>query len=263
MRCVILHVCICIAIALGFSESDEIFTAFVRLTEKFQEEFKKFNINFHTVMKWCKAYSSQCGASLSLTVSSMDELFEIIETKLPYHNVLNLKFLRFLARLSKIDCLIESVKNYEKAFSSVKLSELCLSMVGMIEDIQVLKKKKDCAELTIKLKEKDLTLAQLDGLFAEIVEKILYLHTGVVLPQWAKEGCVCIYSLIPSFLVEDAYHSACLNIELFSKLNLVSVTIGNYSVKFVSDTNGSKCMYACMYVCISKHQHIYVLGVFL
>ena len=239
-----LHVYLCIAVALGFSESDEIYPAFMRLTEKCQEEFEKFDINVNTVKKWCRAYCSQCGASLSLTVTTMDELFGIIETNLPYHNILNLKFLRYLAKLSKIDCLVESIKNYEKAFSSVKLSELCLSMVGMIEDIQVTKKKKDCAELTTKLKEKDLTIAQLDGLFAEIVEKILYLRTGVVLPQWAKEGCVCISSLIPSFLVEHAYHSACLNIELFPSLNLISMTIGNYSVKLV---DGSKCMHVRMY----------------
>ena len=38
------------------------------------------------------------------------------------------------------------------------------------------KKKKDCAELTTKLKKKDLTLAQLGDLLAEIVENPLSSH---------------------------------------------------------------------------------------
>ena len=231
-----------VATPLEFSEDDEIFIAFLRLTEKFQEEFKGSSVNVNAVKRWCGAYCSQHGASLSLNVSSMDELFEIIETKLPHHNILNLKFLQMLAKVSKLDCLIKSVENYKIAFSSVKLSKLALSTVGMIKEIQIIKEDKNCTELVTKLKKSDLTFGQLDGLFAEIAEKILYLHTGVVLPQWAENGCVCIKWLIPSFLVEYAYHSACLNTDLFSDLDIISIIIGNYSVKLVDDADGSKFM---------------------
>ena len=229
------------ATPLEFSETDDhMFIAFLRLTEKFQEEFEKAGVNVNTVKRWCKAYCSQYGASLSLTAPSMDELFEIIETKLPYHNILNLHFLQMLAKVSQLDCLIKSVDNYKKAFSSVKLSKLALITAGMIKEIKVIKEDKNCTELVTKLKKSDLTFGQLDGLFAEIAEKILYLHTGVVLPQWAEDGCVCIRWLIPSFLVEYAYHSACLNIGQFPKMNLISIVIGNYSVKLVGDSDWSK-----------------------
>ena len=249
----------CLATPLEFSESDEMFTEFLRLTEKFQEEFEVAGVDVHRVTRWCKHYCIQCGASLSLTVSSMDELFEIIETKLPYHNILNLTFLQRLAKVSKIDCLITSVENYKNAFSSVKLSTLALKAAGMIKEIQVIKQNRNCSELVTKLKNSDLTLGQFDGLFADIVEKVLYLHTGVVLPQWAEDGCVCIRSLIPSFLVEYAYHSACLNIGLFCNLGLISITTGKYSVMLVSDTSKSKLnlhMYVIhTYVCLSMHTH--------
>ena len=237
------------ATPLEFSESDEIFIAFLRLTEKFQEEFVNHCLNVNKVVRWCKAYCSQYGASLTVTVSSMDELFEIIETKLPYHNILNLKFLETLAQVSSIQCLVTSVDNYKKAFSSVKLSKLAFNAVGMINKIQVMIEDKNCAELVIKLKNSDLTFGQLDGLFAEIVEKILYLRTGAVLPQWVEDGCICIRCLIPSFLIEYAYHSACLNIGLFPDLGLVSITIGNYSITLVSDANQRKFyLYVCIYV---------------
>ena len=230
-----------LATPLEFSVTDDhMFIAFLRLTEKFQEEFEKAEVNVNNVKRWCKAYCSQYGASLSLTASSMDELFEIIETKLPYHNILNLHFLQMLAKVSKLDCLIKSVDNYKKAFSSVKLSKLALITAGMIKEIKVIKEDENCTELVTKLKKSDLTFGQLDGLFAEIAEKILYLHTGVVLPQWAEDGCVRIRWLIPSFLVEYAYHSACLNVGLFPNMNLISVVIGNYSVKLVGDADWSE-----------------------
>ena len=227
---------VCLATPLEFSENDEMFTEFLRLTEKFQEEFEKAGKDVKKVTTWCKRYCNQYGASLSLTVSSMDELFEIIETKLPYHNILNLRFLQRLAKLSKVDCLITSVENYKKAFSSVKLRTLVLKAVGMINEIQVIKQNKNCSELVTKLKNSDLTLGQFDGLCANIVERVLYLHTGAVLPQWAEDGCICIRSLIPSFLVEYAYHSACLNIGLFSDLGLISIRTGKYSVTLVNNS---------------------------
>ena len=215
------------------------FAAFTRLTEKFQKEFEKSGINVNTAKRWCSAYDAKCGISLSLTVSSMDELFKIIQTKLPYHNILNLNFLNFVAGVSEIKCLSESVENYRKAFSSVKLSQLPLRM---FDEIKLIKKnkKKSCTKLVTKLKKHDLTFGELDGLFAEIVEKILYLHAGVILPQWAEDGCVCITWLVPSFLVEYAYHSACLNVGLFPGFNLISMEIGNYSVKLIGDGGWSK-----------------------
>jgi len=206
--------------------------AFLKLTDKFLEEFKKAGINVKKVIGWCEYFCNLYGASLTLAVSSMDELFQMIQKKLPYHNFLNPELLQLLADLSEIDCLVESVRNYETTFSSLKLSELTLSMGANIKKIQVTNEiDENCSELVTKLQRKDLTVGQLRGLTAELDEKILYLRFGTTPPQWVEEGCVCIKWLIPSCLVDYAYQSACLNVDLFSEMKLMHLTIGRYTVE--------------------------------
>jgi len=229
-----------IATALEFSQSEKMHIAFIKLTNKFLEEFKKASISVNKVIDWCENLCDLYGASLTLTVSSMDELFKLIRRKLPYHNFLNLELLQLLADLSKMDCLIESVRNYETTFSSSKLNELTLSMGANIKEIQVTNKmNENCSELVTKLQEKDLTFGQLCGLTAELDEKILYLRTGATPPQWVEEGCVCIKWVIPSCLVDYAYHSACLNVDLFSEMKLMHLTIGRYTVEQKEGYSGS------------------------
>jgi len=229
-----------IATALEFSQSQKMHIAFLKLTNKFLKEFKNStDISVNEVIGWCEYYCGLCGASLTLAVSSMDELFQLIQKKLPHHNFLNPELLQLLADLSEIDCLVESVRNYETTFSSLKLSELTLSMGANIKEIQVTKMDKNFSELVTKLQKKDLTVGQLRGLTAELDEKILYLRTGVTPPQWVEEGCVCIKWLIPSCLVDYAYHSACLNVDLFSEMKLIHLTIGRYTVEQKEGYSGS------------------------
>jgi len=213
------------------------YIAFESLTETFLEEFK-CSIKITDVSRWIKRYCQIYGVKTSLVASSMDDIFESI-CALPHHNFLNPSLLSFLAKLSKKHCLIQSVKNYKATFSGLTLKQLTKSMGAMIQKIQVLKEDKNCSELVTKLHNKNVTIAELNDFTIKLENNILYLHTGVVLPQCIEEGCVCIRWIIPSCLVDYAYHSACLSTKMFSELNLLHVSIGRYSVEASNDSVAS------------------------
>ena len=245
-----------IATPLKFSQDDKkMHIEFKRLTFAFLKEFKKLpreEIEIEDIITWCQDYCHQYGMTVTFDVTSLRDLFQLIN-KLPYHNCLNTDLLHHLARCSDIEYLIQSVKNYEEAFSVLKLKELTLEMADQIQEIQVIKKNANCSELVTKLQEKDLTVGQLRGLTAKLDEKILYLQAGVTAPQWIEEGCICIVWLIPSYLVEHAYKSACLNVQRFSELNLLHIKVGRYQVAVKKNTVGvqSKCL--PLYVCIDTN----------
>ena len=244
--CVSMLLRIFVANLLEFTPDQEMFIAFEILTEMFLEEFRRYpSKKIADVSRWCARYCGMCGIKISFTVSSMDDIFQIIST-LPCHNFLNPGLLNFLASLSKNECLMKSVKNYESTFSPVKLKELTKSMGAMIQKIQVYKQNEHCSELVTKLHKKDVTIGELHGFTAQLQNNILALHTGAVLPQCIEEGCICIRWIIPSCLVDYAYHAACLNTKMFSELNLMYVTIGRFTVEAPNDSVIS--MYVDMFV---------------
>ena len=218
------------------------FIAFEVLTDTFLKEFRRCStVKVADVSRWCTKYCKMCGMKMSFAVSSMDDIFQSI-SELPCHNFLNPGLLKFLARLSKTDHLIKSVKNYESTFAPVKLKDLTKSMGAMIQKIQVYKQNENCSELVTKLHKKDVTVSELYGFTAKLNNNVLALHTGVVLPQCIEEGCVCIRWIIPASLVEHSYHSACLNTKLFSELNLMRITIGEYTIEPTNDSVSSMCV---------------------
>ena len=236
----------CIATGLRFSQNkDKMHIAFKKLTFTFLKEFKKLRheeIEIADIIMWCQDYCHQYGMTIKFDVTSLHELFQLFN-RLPYHNCLNTELLHYLAECSNIQYLIQSVKNYEEAFSLLKLKDLTLEMGDLIHEIQVLKKDVNCCELVTKLQEKDLTVGQLHGLTAKLDEKVLYLQAGVTPPQWIEEGCICIVWLIPSFLVEYAYKSACFNVQRFSELNLLYLKVGRYQVAVKKNTVGVQRKY--------------------
>ena len=212
--------------------------AFKKLTEAFFKEFKKMSPeDLNDVIRWCKEYFVQCNADIKFNATSLNELLQLFNI-LPYHNCLNSELLQFIAECSNIQYLIQSVRNYEETFSLLKLRELTLDMGEKIQEVKVIKQGKNCSELVTKLQEKDLTVGQLRGLTAKLDEKVLFLQAGVTLPQWIEEGCICIVWLIPSYLVEHAFNSACFNVNLFSELNLLHLQIGRYKAEVKNNTVG-------------------------
>ena len=219
---------------LQFTSDDKMYIAFEVLTEKFLKEFR-VNAKISDVIQWCERFCQLNELNTNFTVSSMDDLFQCIK-KLPHHNFLNPRLLEFLGELSGNNILIQSVKNYEATFSSLNLRKLMQSMGAMIQKIKVLKEDENCSELVTKLQRKNVTISELDGFTVQLHQKILYLHTGAVLPQCIEEGCVCIRWIIPSCLVDYAFHAACLNMKMFIGLNMMHVTIGRYSVEPLNDS---------------------------
>ncbi|XP_065903620.1 uncharacterized protein [Dysidea avara] len=170
----------------------------------------------------------------------MDDLFQLLR-KLPHHNFLNPGLLKYLAELSKCKYLVQSVKNYEKVFSSVKLNNLIESMGDKIQEIQVLKKNEiimNCDEMIMKLEKEDMTVSELHGFTVKFQQNILYLRVGINLPRCVKKGCICIQWLIPSCLVDYVYHMACLNTKLFAEFNLLHVSVGKYKVELAEHSIG-------------------------
>ena len=230
------------ATALKFSLKDKMHIAFMKLTDAFLKEFKTSSLETITdIVGWFEDYCHQFKIAVpTLDTTSFNRLFQSF-SMLPYHNCLNPELLHHLAERSGIECLIQSVRNYEDVFSYKKLKDLTLDMGEQIQEIKVIKQGENCTKLVTKLREKDLTVGQLHGLTAKLDERILYLKAGVTLPQWIEEGCICIVWLIPSYLVEHTYNSACININLFAELNLLHIRVGRYMVEFKDNIIGKQC----------------------
>jgi len=222
------------------------FIAFDVLTERFLEEFRLLPPSkLGDVIRWCEQYCRSCSMTTSFKASTMDELFQMLR-ELPLHNFLNSGLLKYLAAFSKRKLLIQSVKNYEASFSPVRLNALIEHMADKIQEVQVIKRREiiiNSDEMVTKLEKKDLTVGELRGFTVSFHESVLSLRVGINPPQYIKEGCVCIKWIIPSCLVEYAYHSACMNTELFPGMNLVHVIIGRYKVELSQKFIGST--YSC------------------
>ena len=230
-----------IAVALQFSLEQKMHIAFMKLTDAFVREFSKLPPeSLAEIISWCQEYCSDYNVTVEFNDSSLNDLFQSIKM-LPYHNCLNPELLHCLAERSDIQCLIQSVRNYEKTFAEFKLKNFTLDMGERIQEIKIIKKGENCSELVTKLHEKDLTVGQLRGLTAKLDEKILYLRAGAKLPQWIEEGCICIVWLIPSYLVKHVYNSACLNVKLFPELNLLHLRVGKYMVEVKNKIVRDQC----------------------
>ena len=80
---------------------------------------------YDTVRGWCEQY---CGEHwhneyLNWNVSSFYELFIVLKRS-SYHNPINVGLFKFLANKSGDVFLINSMKNYEKEFSCMKIEDL-------------------------------------------------------------------------------------------------------------------------------------------
>ena len=261
-----LYVFFLIADALKFfPEKEKMHIAFQRLTYMFLKEFKKLppeDLDITDIITCCQNYCYQCNMTVKFDATNLNELFKSFNM-LPYHNCLNPELLHHLAVCSGMHHLEESVRNYEEAFSLLKLKDLTLDMGDQIQEIKVIKQGTNCSELVTKLQEKDLTVGQLRGLTAKLDENILYLRAGVTLPQWITEGCICIVWFIPSYLVEHVYNSACLNVHRFSELSLLHIKVGRYQVEVKNNVVGGQskyhlAIYYLIYAIFGNYAYTYV-----
>ena len=231
----------------NFFKDQDILRSFQKLEKTFKEQFNYCNVDVASVSADIKSYCERYyGTSLpNDAVTTTDDLFIYIR-RLPYHNFLNLEILMQLADCSGIEYLCDLLEEYKRIFFDKKLFEL---FVGKrIREIKVIAADirstiKSCRSNTV-LKE-DITINGLKDFTIEYANQILYLDAGIFIPDCILKGSICIKWLIPLCLADYAYHSACLNTELFSKFKIVSITIGGYQVEPVEGSVGSECNNGC------------------
>ena len=100
-------------------------SAFGTLHSLLSSKFSSNNIWFNDVRGWCNEYVEQhwVGEHFNWNVPSVDKLFDMLKGS-SYYNPLNSGLFKFLADKSGDTFLINSLKNYDKAFSCEKIEDL-------------------------------------------------------------------------------------------------------------------------------------------
>ena len=218
------------------------------MEKTFKEHFNHCNVDVARISADIKSYCERYyGTSLpSDGVTTTDDLFAYIR-QLPYHNFLNLDVLMQLADCSGIEYLCGLIEEYKRIYFDKRLFELfvgrSIRQIQVItpDDTFIIKSRRSNTVL-----REDITINGLRNFTVEYTNQILYLDAGIFIPDCILKGSICIEWLIPLCLADYAYHSACLNTEVFSKFKIVSITIGEYQVKPVEGSVGSECNNACV-----------------
>ena len=214
-----------------FSADQGIKEAYYLLLQKFIEELQKpppCGLTFNEFRGVCIHYTVSHHHETDFTepMSSFDDLISKLSDP-KYCNFLNVGLLRCLAAKNK--CLKASIENYSNTFGHVKIKneirdmEIKVSKAG-IRGMQY-------KQMFIKLIRAGITYGQLENITMEISKNILCIQPHSLIKKLYRKGCVCLGWLIPSCLVDFAYHSTCTNTVLFAQLGIKYIIIGNYKVK--------------------------------
>jgi len=82
-----------------------------------------------------------------------------------------------------------------------------------------------------KLIRKGMTYGQVKEFKVALSHRIIYIQPNSLIVKWYKKGCVCLGWLIPSCLVDVAYHFACTNIAVFAQLGIKHIIIGQHKIQ--------------------------------
>ena len=166
------------------------------------------------------------------SVSSMDDFFSKIAEP-HYCNFLNLSLLKHLAECTENECLKTSVKNYDKTFKNVKIKKV-LKSTGIGYKVKAIRsgiRSKYYEIMFIKLIRKGITYGQVKQIELKLCSGVIHIHPNSLIKKWYRKGSVYLGWLIPSCLVDAAYHSACTNTVVFGQLGMKYLIIGNYIIK--------------------------------
>ena len=205
--------------------------AFQVLLRKFIHELKRpppYGLDFDELRGSCINYceSHHHGTDFTDSVSSMSDLISKLSSP-KYCNFLNIGLLRCLA--TDNECLNTSISNYDNTFKHVKIKNEIKSM-----DIKVTKagpRATQYKRMVVKLIRIGITYGQIKTITVEIAKNVVCIQPHSLIKKWYRKGCVCLGWLIPSCLVDAAYHSACTNTAVFVQLGIKYVVIGNYKIK--------------------------------
>ena len=219
-----------------FSTDQKMKNAFAQLLKKFVTEFSRpppYGPNLSTIKVWCINYCESYHHEQSdfTSVSSMDDLLSKLANPV-YCNFLNLGLLEYLAENVGNECLKTSIRNYDDTFCNVKIKNELDSMVGYkVKAFRSRFRAKQYEVMFMKLIRKGITYGQVKQIKVEISHRIIHVLPNSLIIKWYKRGCVCLGWLIPSCLVNVAYHSACTNTAVFTQLGIKYLIIGNYKIK--------------------------------
>ena len=213
-------------------------SAFGRLIKKFFRELNRpppygeslADMKLQCV-NYCKThYHEECDFISS--ASSMNDLFLKI-AELQHCNFLNLGLLKYLAETTDNECLKISIENYDNAFWNVKIKKE-LKSVGIRYKVKAMRSRFrnwKYEMMFTKLIKKGITYGQVKQIEVKICSGIIHIQPNSLIIKWYRKGCVCLGWLIPSCLVDAAYHSACANTAVFKQLGMKYLIIGNYKIK--------------------------------
>ena len=227
--CYLYYVCV-ESVPIKFSADQGMEEAFHLLLQKFIDELQRpppYGVSFEGLRGSCINYCvSHHHADFIDSVSSMSDLIKKLSNP-KYCNFLNLGLLRCVA--AKNECLITSILNYDNAFSHVKIKNEIKYM-----DIKVTKaglRRKQYEKMFVKLIRTGITYGQVKNVTVEISRNVVCVQSHSFIKTLYRRGCVCLGWLIPSCLVDAAYHSACTNTAVFAQLGIKYIIIGNYKIK--------------------------------
>ena len=243
------------SVPVEFSADQKMKDAFGQLLKKFVAEFNRpppYGPNLSEVKILCINY---CGlyhhesCDFTTSVSSMEDLFSKLANPV-YCNFLNLGLLEYLAENVDNDCLKASIRNYDDTFCNVKIKHELNSMVGYkVKAVRSGFRTKQYEVMFMKLIRKGITYGQIKQIKVAISHRIIHISPNSLIIKWYRRGCVCLGWLIPSCLVDAAYHSTCTNTTVFKQLGIKYLIIGNYKIQppvlINRDTSGNgKCTHS-------------------
>ena len=166
-----------------------------------QEFSNSKDISVTTIGQWCKSFYHD--ENLDLNVSSAKALFASLKSS-SYYTFLNTRLLKHLANKSGLQCLMQSVENYEEKISGLKLQDIP-KKVNIVGEYLT---KEDTESIYLLLQD-EVTLRQLQHIFIPkwIDNETLTLDCGTHLPEFYtlfKVG-VAIYLHSYNLCCHDAY----------------------------------------------------------
>ena len=218
--------------------------AFAQLLVKFVTEFSRPPPDLSQVkvlcINYCELYHHK-SCDFTTSVSSMDDLFSKLANPL-FCNFLNLGLLKHLADNIDNECLKTSIRNYDDTFCNVKIKDELDSMGKYkVKAVRSGFRTKRYQEVFVKLIRKGITYGQVKQIKVAICHRIIHILPHPLITRFYKKGCVFLGWLIPSCLVDAAYHSACTNITVFKQFGIKYIIIGSYKIQppVLTDTDTS------------------------
>ena len=221
-----------------FSSDEKMEKAYGKLIRQFVKEFSlppPYGPSLSEVKVLCINYCEfhhHEKTDFATSLTSMDDLFSCLLANTLYCNFLNLGLLEYLAESINNECLKVSIRNYNDTFCNVKIITELDNMAGC--RVQVIRSglwTRQYKIMFMKLIKEGITYGRIRQIKLKIALGVILVPQNSLIIKWYKKGCVCLGWLIPSCLVDSAYHFACTNTALLAQLGIKYLIIGNYKIQ--------------------------------